>query len=358
VKPVKIAIIGTGTIGRKHVEIASVSTDCHLVAVCDADPAHAVIADEFGVPFYHDYTALLAEQSPQGTIIATPTNQHATIGMACAEHGVHVLVEKPIAATVTEARRFLNAAERYGIQVLVGHHRRYNPLVQKARAIVQNGELGKLVAVSVFWTLLKPRGYYNVVWRTQPGGGPILTNLIHDIDNLRYICGEIRSAYAATSSVARGSSVEDTASITLQFENGALGSILVSDAVSSPWSYELTSGENPVYPQNSEDCYYFCGTQGSLAFPSMTLWRYPNTQEAGWHHLLKKSRLHVEHTDPLAAQLAHFCRVIRNEESPLISGEDGIRTLTATLAVLESARRDSPVYLSSASGAPAKLVPA
>jgi predicted dehydrogenase len=343
-KPVKVAIIGVGTIGRKHMEIASASTDCQLVAVCDVDPAQAVTAHEFGVPFYEDYTALLAEQAPQGAIIATPTDQHAAVGMVCAGHGVHVLVEKPIAATVAEAKRFLNVAERYDIQVLVGHHRRHNPLVQRARAIVQRGELGKLVAVSVLWALLKPRDYYNAAWRTQPGGGPVLTNLAHDIDNLRYICGEIRSVYAATSSVTRGFSVEDTASITLQFENGALGSILVSDVVPSPWSYELTSGENPIYPQSGEDCYYFCGTQGSLAFPRMTLWRYPNTQEAGWYHPLEKSRLHVEQADPLAAQLAHFCRVIRNEERPLISGWDGLRTLTTTLAVLESARRDSPVY--------------
>jgi predicted dehydrogenase len=324
-------------------ELVSASTECALVAVCDADPARAVAAEEFGVPFYQDLAALLSEGAPQGAIIATPTDRHATVGMVCAEHGVHVLVEKPITASVAEARQFLNVAERSGVQVLIGHHRRHNPLVQRARAIIKNGELGELVAVSALWTLLKSRDYYQVGWRTQPGGGPVLINLAHDLDNLRFMCGEIRSVYAATSSATRGFAVEDTASITLEFENGALGSILVSDAVPSPWSYELTSGENPIYPQSGQDCYYLCGTRGSLAFPNMTLWRYADGGEPGWYQPLQRDQLAVEQADPLAAQLAHFCRVIRSEESPLIDGWDGLRTLAATLAVLESARRNSPV---------------
>jgi len=324
-------------------ELVSASTECTLVAVCDADPARAATAEEFGVPFYQSLGALLSESTPQGAIIATPTDRHAAAGLACAEHGIHLLVEKPITASVAEAKQFLDVAGRCGVQVLVGHHRRYNPLVQRARAIAQNGELGELVAVSALWTLLKPRDYYQVGWRTQPGGGPVLINLIHDIDNLRFMCGEIRSVYAATSSAARGFVVEDTASITLEFENGALGSILVSDVAPSPWSYELTSGENPIYPQSGQDCYYLCGTRGSLAFPSMTLWRYADGGEPGWYQPLQRDQLAVEQADPLAAQLAHFCRVVRGEERPLIDGWDGLRTLAATLAVLESARRNAPV---------------
>jgi predicted dehydrogenase len=344
-KPVKLAIVGAGLIGRRHMELVSDSTECTLVAVCDADPARAATAEEFGVPFYQSLEALLSESTPQGAIIATPTDQHAVAGLACAEHGIHLLVEKPITASVAEAKRFLDVAGRYGVQVLVGHHRRHNPLVQQARAIVQHGELGDLVAVSVLWTLLKSRDYYEVGWRTQPGGGPVLINLIHDIDNLRFMCGEIRSVYAMTSSATRGFAVEDTASITLEFENGALGSILVSDVTPSPWSYELTSGENPIYPQSGQDCYYLCGTRGSLAFPGMTLWRYADGGEPGWYQPLQRDQLAAEQADPLAAQLAHFCRVVRGEERPLIDGWDGLRTLAATLAVLESARRNSPVCL-------------
>jgi predicted dehydrogenase len=341
---IKLAVIGTGLIGQKHLEVVSSNAGCELVAVCDAHPNAVVTTEKYGVPFYQDYETLLAERTLDGVIIATPTNLHAQVGAACAEHGLPILIEKPIAGTLAEARELLAVAERCGIQVLVGHHRRYNPLVQQTRALVQNGQLGQLVGVSALFTLLKPADYFNVMWRTQPGGGPILTNLIHDIDNLRFICGEIRSVYAITSSMTRGFAVEDTVSLTLHFENGALGSVLVSDATPAPWSYELTSGENPVYPFTGQDCYHFCGTEGSLAFPSMTMWRYPKGQADGWYQPLEQHRrLEPDPGDPLTAQLAHFCRVIRGAETPLVSGQEGLKTLAATQAVLESAHCHLPV---------------
>ena len=106
------------------------------------------------------------------------------------KHGVHMLVEKPITDTVAEANALIEAAEAHGVQLLVGHHRRHNRLVQQARDIVQSGRIGDLVGVTAMFSLLKPEDYFQVKWRSQPGGGPILINLIHDIDNLRFICGE------------------------------------------------------------------------------------------------------------------------------------------------------------------------
>ena len=134
--------------------------------------------------------------------------------------------------------------------------------------------------------------------------------------------------------------VEDTASLTLHFATGALGSVLVSDTTPSPWSYELTSGENVVYPYTGQDCYHFCGTEGSLAFPSMTIWRYPSDQSAGWYQSIEQTRqIKPLFQPPLEAQLAHFCRVINQQEKPLITGQEGLRTLAVTQAVMESARK-------------------
>ncbi len=339
----KLAVIGAGLIGQKHLELVAANTDCKLVAVCDAQPNVATLASQYGAQFYQDYTTMLAQEPLDGVIIATPTQLHAEVGIACAKQRLPMLVEKPIAQTLTAAQALLTAAETHGVPLLVGHHRRYNPRIQLARQVVQSDELGKLVGLSVLFTLRKPDDYYKVVWRTQPGGGPILTNLIHDIDSLRFICGEIETLFAMSSNATRGFAVEDTASITLRFVNGALGSILVSDTATAPWSYELTSRENPAYPPTGQDCYYFTGTRGALAFPSMTLWRYPQAQAAGWYQPLAHQHLAVEAIDPLTAQLAHFCRVIRGEEAPLVSGREGVKTLAATQAVLESARRQRPV---------------
>lgn len=344
--PLKIAVIGAGLIGQKHIELVASNPDCVLAAVCDGTPAASGLADQHNAPFFQDLNQLLAVQPLDGAIIAAPTNLHAPLTLACAERGVHVLIEKPISSTLTEADQIIQAAERNRIKVLVGHHRRHNALVQEAHRIVASGALGKLVAVSALFTLYKPDDYFNIRWRTERGGGPILINLIHDIDNLRYICGEISSVYAAVSSGVREFQVEDTASLTLQFENGALGAVLVSDTTPSPWSYELTSGENPVYPNYPQDCYRFLGTRGSLAFPSLTLWHYSPSVVPGWHQPLLREQVTVPHDNALIAQLEHFCQVIRGETPPLVSAQEGKQTLAVTLAALDSADRAAPVHLS------------
>lgn len=342
----KIAVIGAGLIGKKHIELVASNSDCELTAICDENPAARETALRYNTLFYSDLPSLLAEQPLDGAIIAAPTNLHAPLAIACAERGIHLLVEKPIASTLGQAQQIIHAAERNDVRVLVGHHRRHNALVQQAQAIVSGGQLGKLVAVSAMFTLYKPDDYFNVRWRQEPGGGPILINLIHDLDNLRFICGEIASVYAAASSGVREFQVEDTASITLQFENGALGTVLVSDTTPAPWSYEMTSGENPAYPNYQQDCYHFLGTHGSLAFPSMTLWQYSPSATPGWHQPLFQKQIQVQRNDALVAQLEHFCRVIRGETTPLVSAQEGARTLAATLAVLESAQNRSPVVVS------------
>ena len=126
------------------------------------------------MPFYQNYTALLAEQRLQGAIIATPTNTHASVALACAKQDLHILVEKPTSKTLTEARELLRVAQLHEVQILVGHYRRHNPLVQQAPTIVQSGKIGQLLGVTAMFTLLKPSDYYNIVCRSEAGSGPIL----------------------------------------------------------------------------------------------------------------------------------------------------------------------------------------
>ena len=343
---VRLAVIGAGVIGSRHVDLIMANAHCQLVAICDTNPGRQILADKLDVPFYADYEKMLGDIMPDGVIISTPTEQHGAAGLACARASVHILVEKPITASVEEGQRLVSVADEKGIQVLVGHHRRHNPRIQQARTIVQGKEIGKLVSVALMWTLQKPDDYYSVQWRTQPGGGPVLINLIHEMDTLRFVCGEIASVYTATASAARGFDVEDSASLTLRFANGALGTVTATDAVPAPWSYELTTFENLAYAHVDENCYFFLGTKGSLAFPRMELWHYPHEAVAGWYHPLEKRVIEVADRDPLIAQLEHFCRVICGEESPVVSGADGLKTLEATLAVHESARQNAPIELS------------
>jgi len=334
----KIAVVGAGLIGSKHAALVNAHRDCCLVGVCDVDSSLQSVADAYRVAFYEDITDLLERERPDGAIIATPNGSHLAITEACAERSVQVLIEKPIAGGLADAHRIVEVADETGIRVLIGHHRRHNPRLQKARSIVNSDTLGRLVAVSVMWSLLKPDEYFDVDWRCRrPAGGPTLINLIHELDSLRFICGEIGQVYAQSSSAVRSLEVEDTLSISLSFDNGALGSVTASDASPGPWSYEATTGENLHYFHADENCYYFLGTSGSLAFPRMELWRYADGEPSGWQYPMEKSYHNVSDVDPLVAQLEHFCRVMRGEELPIVDGRDGTRSLAVALAILESA---------------------
>ena len=351
-EPVKLAVVGAGLIGSRHVRLIHRQPECSLVGICDPDPGRRPVAEEFDVPFYRDLSALLEEQQPEGAIVATPNGTHLAVAEVCAGKGVDLLIEKPIADTLSAARGIIELSNAAGCRVLVGHHRRHNPLIREARSLVQGGALGRLIAASMMWTLLKPAEYFRVGWRSRrPQGGPILINLIHELDILRYVCGEIRQVYAQSASQARSLEVEDSLSITLSFAGGALGSIIASDATPSPWSYEISSGENPYYFHTSQNCYYFLGSEGALAFPRMELWRYGERDRSGWQHPLTKACRTVEPADPLVLQLNHFCRVVRGQESPLVEAADGARTLAVALAVQESVDRQAPVPVPAQAGA-------
>jgi predicted dehydrogenase len=264
------------------------------------------------------------------------------VGLECAKRGVDLLVEKPLAQTIDEGKRLIQAAKESGIKLLVGHHRRHNPLLQKARALIQQGELGDLRLVACQWTAQKPDAYYEEKWRAGPGQGPLPTNLVHEIDALRFTCGEIESLYAFVSSAARRLPFTDTLSVSLRFESGALGVVAMSDSVAAPWAFEITSGEDPGFPRNDENNVRFMGSKASLALPHMDLWSHPEGRRLGWRGRLNHERVPVRSAD-LVRQISHFCRVIRGEEKPAVTGEDALRSLAAVLAIDESGRRGAAV---------------
>lgn len=101
-----------------------------------------------------------------------------------------------------------------------------------------------------------------------------MVNLIHDIDLIRHLVGEVTSVQAMTANSLRGHAVEDSCTVLLGFANGAPGTASVSDGVPAPWSWELTAAENPAYAPTGESCYLIGGTEGSLDLPRLRLWRH------------------------------------------------------------------------------------
>ncbi len=340
---IRLAVQGVGLIGRRHAEHIAACPQAVLHALVDPSPAAAAVAAEFGVPHYPGFEDMCAAGRPDGVVIATPNQLHVAHGLDCVRAGIAALVEKPIADDIAGATVLVETAERAGVPLLVGHHRRYNPMIQHAKAMLDAGRIGRLVAVHGFFWLMKPDDYFNAPWRRAPGAGPVLLNLIHDIDLLRYLCGEITSVQAMAANAVRGFAVEDTAAILLRFANGALGTVTVSDTVVAPWSWEQTTGENPIYPHTDQACYHLAGTHGALAVPKLDLWRNPVAR--GWWEAFEVERATVPPADPLQRQIAHFCAVIRGDETPLVSGREGLRSLRVIAAVQDASRSGGTVRL-------------
>ena len=343
---VRIAVAGAGLIGQRHIEEIHASSVAQLAAVVDPGPAAPEVAEKFGAPLHRSLAELFAKDRPDGVILATPNQLHVDGGLECVAAGVPVLVEKPIGDTVEGGTRLVEAAEAAGVPLLTGHHRNHSPIMAKAREVVRSGALGSIVAVVGTALFYKPDDYFDVGggWRREPGGGPILLNLIHEVNNLQFLVGDVVRVQATTSNATRRFTVEDTAAMVFTFDNGALGTFLLSDTAASPRSWEQTSQENATYASYpDEDCYHVAGSRGSLSIPTMRLSTYPGTRS--WWEPFDTATVEVERSDPLANQIEHFAAVIRGEEEPVCSGRDGLKTLRVVDAVVESARTGRPVEL-------------
>jgi predicted dehydrogenase len=338
----RIAVVGAGLIGRRHID--HVTREAELFAVVDPMPAAEAIAIRHSVPWFESLSALLAsEPLPDGIVVATPNQLHAEHGRECVAAGIPVLIEKPIADDVADAELLVSEAEAAGVPILVGHHRRHNPLILKAKETIAAGRIGNLVAAHAMCWVYKPDSYFNVEWRRAAGAGPVLINLIHDIDLLRYLCGDVVAVQAMESNAARRHDVEDSASVILRFRNGAIGTATVSDAIVAPWSWELTASENPAYPRTGEACCWIGGTEGSLSIPDLGRWF--QTAEQSWWEPIARESVVCERDDPLARQIRHFADVALKRAEPLVSGREGLETLKVVLGIKEAAKRGALVEI-------------
>lgn len=335
----RIAVAGAGYIGLAHIGVIAASPDCELAAIVDPSPAARGVAERADVPLYSSLAELFAHDRPDGIVLATPNALHVEQAMQCLARGMPILLEKPIAPTVKEALALVDEAERLGAKVLIGHHRAHSPIMAKALELVRGGTLGRLVGVMGSAAFMKPDSYFaDSPWRTQPGGGPILLNMIHEVHSLRMLCGEIVAVQAIASHAARGYAVEDTVSISLRFASGVLGSFFLSDTAACARSWEQTSQENPAYASyGDEDCYVVTGTNGSLSVPTMRLKTYPRPEDRSWWKPFEAGVAGVVRDDPLKHQMAHFVDVIRGRAQPLVSARDGLANLRVTEAIAEAA---------------------
>lgn len=340
--PLRIGVMGAGLIGREHIALVQASADTRLAAIADVTEAGRALADEHGVRCHSDYREMLA--SVDAVIVALPNALHRDAGLACIEAGLPTLMEKPIADSLAAGLELAEASEAAGVPMLVGHHRRHSPDMVAAHRAIQAGELGDLIAVNGIWLCRKNHDYFDQAWRREAGGGPILINLIHEIDILRYLCGEIESVQASSASRARGLEVEDSFAVVINFASGAIGTVIGSDAVPSPFMWDVASGQSPSFPHFPADCYVIGGRKASLSLPSLDLWRH--MPGGDWKGPLVKQRLQPPRSQCYPEQLAHFVAVARGEACPIVSAREGVMTLAATLAVARAAAQGGRVSVS------------
>lgn len=338
---VRIGVVGCGFMGRQHIEFIRDARGAVLTAV--ADPAAPPGA--FGCPTYDSAATMLAAEDLDAVVIANPNALHVETAIDCLEAGVAVLLEKPIAPDYAQALHLVSAVERRGGRLLVGHHRRHHPAVGRARAAIRDGELGQLVAVSGLWSARKEDAYFTgTPWHRQRGAGVMLINAVHDLDLLRHLCGEVAEIQAMVSSHARGLEVEDTVSLNLRFDSGAVGSLLASDAGVSPWGWDQSTEETLAFPFIPDGvAYQLVGTRGALSVPNLAKFSYDPSVAADWHSPLSRTYLPIPQRGSFQAQLAHFLDVARGTAEPLVTAEDASRTVALVEAAAHAARTNATV---------------
>lgn len=347
---ISIAIIGTGLIGPRHAKSVQASPGARLLCLVDPRSEAKEVAETFDVPLFESVKHMIAEGCrPDAAIVCTPNSTHVAVSLELLKEGIHVLVEKPISIDLASGRQLVDAASEAGRHLLVGHHRRFNPYVAATERALLGGAIGRPIAISGLWATYKPDSYFQppTEWRANAAsGGPILINLIHEVDILQFLLGPIVRVHAEQAISQRGHEAEEGAAILLRFGSGAVGTFILSDATPSHHFFESGTGENPIMPRSGDDFYRIFGSEGTLSVGDMKLQRHDDGDEKSWSKLLDVEDVVVSSEVPFDEQVANLVGVIRGTAEPRCTGEDGLRALAVCDAVKRAMETGQPVDIS------------
>jgi len=323
----KVAVIGVGSMGRNHARVYSELSEAELVAVSDTDPKQAeAVAEKFGARAYTDYRELLEEEKPDAVSIAVPTALHEEVGSAALEAGAHVLMEKPIAATLEEGRRLIEKAQSLGRQLMVGHIVRFNPAIRALRQKLVDGELGRIFQVFCRRTGPFPARIRDV--------GVVIDLAPHDVDLMRFIIGaEPVRLYAETERRIH-TDHEDLLWGVLRFADGVTGSLEINWLTPTKVRETLVLGERGMFRVDdlTQDLYFYENAHAKDV-QWATLQALKGVSEGSM------TRYAIPRFEPLKAELQAFLGAIEDGEAMPVSGEDGLAALKISLALVESGQR-------------------
>ena len=322
---IKAAVIGVGSMGRHHARVYNELEEAELVAVADADPDRAAkIARRYKVRPYTDYREMLERERPDLVSIAVPTQFHHQVALDVIERGMHLLIEKPIASTVEEARDIIRRADERGLKLAVGHVERFNPAVIELKRRLERGELGK-----VFLAHARRLGPFPERVRDM---GVVIDLATHDLDVMCYLLGsEVERVYAETTRRIH-TQYEDLLSGLLRFKNGAIG-VLDVNRLTPTKIRELTlTGERGMFVVNylTQDLYFYENDYAAGGWENLGI-----LKGVGEGNMI---RLRIEKKEPLRVELESFVKAVANDGRPLVGGEDGLRALVLAKQLVESGR--------------------
>ncbi len=335
----RVAVVGCGRISRSHFEALARVPGLSLSAVCDSDVERARVAgEEYGVPWFRTIEELLARAPCDVVAIATPSGLHPAQGILAAAAGKHVIVEKPMAITLSAADELVHACDAAGVHLFVVKQNRLNATVQLLRRAVDKGRFGRIYMANctVHWS--RPESYYEQApWRGtwEFDGGAFMNQASHYVDLIQWLVGPVESVVAKTATLARKIETEDSGIAVLKFRSGALGCIEVT---------MLT------YPRNLEGSITILGETGSVKIGGTAVNRIEHWMFAAYDDDDKLVES-VNTTPPTVYGYGHeayyrnVLAVLRGQGNPDTDGRAGRKSLELILGIYESAKTGREVPL-------------
>jgi predicted dehydrogenase len=309
----KVAVVGTGAMGKSHARVYSEMESVDLVAICDVDEENKKIAEQYNTNYYSDCSEMLKKEKIDAVSVCVPTKYHKEIAWGIIKNKISILVEKPIAATLEDAEEIINGADKNNVKLMIGHIERFNPVVAELKKRIARNELGKIYKVNCTRLSPFPQRVVDV--------GVIVDLAVHEIDILRYIIDpKITRVYAETAQRIH-SSHEDLLIGTLRFGNGVLGVINTNWLTPKKVREISITGEKGMFTANymSQEIYFYENefTKKNLDY------------NKGFMNIIegKKVKLEIEKKEPLKIELNAFIDCIKENIEPAVTGQDGLEAL-------------------------------
>ncbi len=320
----RVAVIGVGSMGFNHLRVYSELENVQVVGISDVSTERLeTLKSRYQVPAYSDYRKMIENEKPDAVSITVPTSEHEQVAAFALRAGVNVLVEKPIASTVEEGRRLIDLAEEVNRKLMVGHIIRFNPAMQALKARLDAGELGK-----IFQIFCRRAGPFPARIRDV---GVVVDLAPHDVDIMRFLTGMDPIRVFAETEQRIHTDHEDMLFGLLRFPHGITAALEINWLTPTKIRETLVLGEKGMFRVDDllQDLYFYENSQASGE-----LW-------AGIKSIRgvsegKMIRYDLKRQEPLKAEIQAFLDAVENDTTVPVTGEDGLKALRLSLALVES----------------------